>query len=325
MTQQVPDNQEVKHTHQPEIGVLVMAYGTPASPQEIEAYYTHIRRGRRPTPELLAELQQRYAAIGGTSPLMERTQAQVNGLQSALNQLAPGHYLVTSGMKHAPPFIEDSLAELVHSGIQQVIGLVLAPHYSMLSVGEYAERVHKANTSGIPFNMIKHWHQAAGYVRFLAREVQSTRAKLAEETEIAPENIAVIFTAHSLPSRILEVGDPYAAQLQETASMVAAQAQLTHWSTAWQSAGRTPEPWLGPNLLDLLTELHRSHVQGALVCPAGFVSDHLEILYDLDIEAQQVAERLGMPYARTRLPNNDPDFLATLAEVVHTQRVVLHA
>jgi ferrochelatase len=313
-----------QHTHQPEIGVLVMAYGTPGSPEEIEAYYTHIRRGRRPTPELLAELQQRYAAIGGTSPLMERTRAQAIGLQAALDQLATGHYHVTLGMKHAAPFIEDGMAELVQSGVQQVIGLVLAPHYSALSVGEYAERVNATNTTGIPFTMIKQWHQAPGYVRFLAKEVQTTRATLAAETGIASEDIEVIFTAHSLPARILEMGDPYANQLNETAHTVATQVQLTHWSTAWQSAGRTPEPWLGPNLLDVLAELPRRNVRGVLVCPAGFVSDHLEILYDLDIEARHVAERLGLALARTHMPNDDPDFLATLAQVVHTQREALY-
>src|SRR5579884_735400 len=199
-----------QHTQQPEIGVLVMAYGTPGSPEEIEAYYTHIRRGRRPTSELLKELQQRYAAIGGTSPLMERTRAQALGLQNALDQLATGHYRdglfrVALGMKHAAPFIEDGLAELVKSGVEQVIGLVLAPHYSILSVGEYAERIEAANSTGIPFTMIKEWHLIAGYVDFLAREVQKARSTLVEETGIEPEHIEVIFTAHSLPERILEM------------------------------------------------------------------------------------------------------------------------
>lgn len=311
---------EAQNRQQPEVGVLTMAYGTPASPQEIEAYYTHIRHGRRPTPELLAELQQRYAAIGGTSPLMERTRAQILGLQEALNRLAPGRYRVTAGMKHSSPFIEDGLAELVKSGVQEVIGLVLAPHYSALSVGEYAERIDAANSTGIQVSMIKHWHLAPGYVHFLAREVLTARSALAKEAGIAPEQIEVIFTAHSLPRRILGMGDPYATQLNETADAVAAQAQLTHWSIAWQSAGRTPEPWLGPNLLDVLHEFAARNVRGVLVCPAGFVSDHLEILYDLDIEARRVAEQLNLAFARTRMPNNDPDFLAMLAEVVQTQR-----
>jgi len=298
-----------------QIGVLVMAYGTASSPEHIEAYYTHIRHGRPPTPELLADLQRRYAAIGGISPLFERTQAQVAGLSAALERLAPGRYRVALGMKHAPPFLEDGVAELAASGVQQVIGLVLAPHYSALSIGEYEERVRAA--APFEFTMIHQWHLAPGYVRFLADEVQSQRAQLASEAGIEPEAVEIFFTAHSLPARVRAMGDPYEQQLRETAEAVAQVAGLKRWLLAWQSAGRTSEAWLGPDLLQRLDEL--KGVRGVLVCPAGFVSDHLEVLYDLDIEAKAYAEERGMLLRRTRMPNDDPAFLETLAEVVHEQ------
>lgn len=302
----------------PPVGVLVMAYGTPSSPEEIETYYTHVRRGHRPSPELLADLQRRYKAIGGLSPLLEHTRAQVSGFQRVLDQAEPGRFRVALGMKHARPFIEDSLAELVQSGVQQVVGLVLAPHYSALSVGEYIQRVKAANNSPVKLTFIEHWYQAPGYLAFLAAGVRESVDKLSAEFGIKPENVEVLFTAHSLPARILEMDDPYPRQLQETAEAVATLANIGQWSIAWQSAGRTSEAWLGPGLLDVLAELPARGIKGVIVCPAGFVSDHLEVLYDLDIEARQAAERLGMAFERTRLPNDEPRFLTALAGVVRT-------
>ena len=296
----------------PPTGVLVMAYGTPATPDDVEAYYTHVRRGRPPTPELLHDLRARYEAIGGTSPLLELTRAQAAGLAAALG----AGWAVELGMKHAPPFVEDGITRLAERGVRRVVGLVLAPHYSALSVGEYAARAAAAAAiadEGIELTMIDSWHLAPGYLELLAARVLSALGLLLVTDAGAVE---VVFTAHSLPERILETGDPYPDQLRETAAAVVARAGLGRWSIAWQSAGRTPEPWIGPDLLSHLAERAEVGVEGVVVCPAGFVSDHLEILYDLDVEARQVAERLGLAFARTESPNDDPAFCATLAQVV---------
>jgi len=283
------------------VGVLLMAYGTPATPADVEAYYRHVRRGRAPTPEQLADLQRRYDAIGGTSPLLARTQAQARGVQAALERHDHGRFTVALGMKHAPPFIEDGVRALAAAGVEpgRAVGLVLAPHYSRLSVGEYAARAE-----GVA--VVESWHLEPGYLDLLARFVG----------EVATADSEVVFTAHSLPSRILAEGDPYPSQLAETAAAVAEAAGVEHWSVAWQSAGRTPEPWIGPDILDVLRDRAARGVERVVVCPAGFVSDHLEVLYDLDVEATALAAELGIGFARTRMPNDDPQFCATLAEVV---------
>ncbi len=288
------------------VGVLLMAYGTPASPGDVEAYYTHVRRGRPPTPELLAELQARYEAIGGISPLSQRTAAQAAGIGAALGD----GYVVELGMKHARPFVEDGVAALARAGARRAVGLVLAPHYSRLSVGEYAARARAAGDElGIEVDVVESWHLEPGYVDLLAGFVADGVAGLGEGCE-------VLFTAHSLPTRILAEGDPYPRQLEETAAAVAARVGLERWSVAWQSAGRTPEPWIGPDILEVLRARAASGSEGVLVCPAGFVSDHLEVLYDLDVEAAGLARSLGLPFARTRMPNDHPQFCATVAGVV---------
>ena len=283
------------------VGVLLMAYGTPATPDDVEAYYTHVRRGRRPTPELLADLQRRYSAIGGTSPLLEVTRRQAVGVQAELGD----GFRVELGMKHAPPFIEDGVAALTSAGVERSVGLVLAPHYSMLSIGEYAERA-----AGI--DVVEHWWDAPGYLDLLVDAVKRGLDSL-------PEGSEVVFTAHSLPVRILETGDPYPDQLRATAEAVAARAGLARWSQAWQSAGRTLDPWLGPDILELLDDRAAGGRAGVLVCPCGFVSEHLEILYDLDVEARARAAALSLPFARTAMPNDDPAFLRTLADVVRAR------
>ena len=292
------------------VGVLLMAYGTPATPDDIEAYYTHVRRGRPPTPELLEELRGRYAAIGGTSPLLERTEEQRVGIQAALGD----GYRVELGMKHAPPFLEDGVAALAAAGVDRIVGLVLAPHYSALSVGEYEARVEAAAAeAGLPLAMVRSWHLAPGYLDLLAEFVTKAVA------DLGVDPVEVVFTAHSLPERILAMGDPYPDQLFETAKAVAERCGLTRWSVGWQSAGRTPEPWIGPDLLSVLPMLVAAGAAGAVVCPAGFVSDHLEVLYDLDVEARAEAARLGLAFARTPSPNAHPAFCATLAEVVRSR------
>jgi ferrochelatase len=284
-----------------------MAYGTPATPNDIEAYYTHVRRGRPPSPAQLDELRGRYEAIGGTSPLLERTEEQRAGIAAALGE----GFRVELGMKHAPPFLEDGVAALAAAGVDHIVGLVLAPHYSALSVGEYATRAAAAaDGAGVALRMVESWHLAPGYLDLLAGFVGDAVAGLGVEP------VEVVFTAHSLPERILAMGDPYPDQLAETAAAVAARARVTRWSVGWQSAGRTPEPWIGPDLLSVLPMLVAAGAAGAVVCACGFVSDHLEVLYDLDVEARAEAAKLGLAFARTPSPNAHPAFCATLAEVV---------
>ena len=284
-----------------------MAYGTPATPAEVEAYYTHVRRGRPPTAEQLADLRRRYDAIGGTSPLLARTEEQAAGIQAALGD----GYLVELGMKHAAPFVEDGVAALAKAGVDRIVGLVLAPHYSALSVGEYEKRAKAAaDEAGVDFTMVRSWHLAEGYLDLLAGFVR------AEVERLGVEPVEVVFTAHSLPTRILDMGDPYPDQLAETAGAVAARAGVPRWSLGWQSAGRTPEPWIGPDILAVLPALVEGGAAGVVVCPAGFVSDHLEVLYDLDIEARAAAGAIGLAFTRTPSPNAEPSFCAALAGVV---------
>jgi len=299
------------------IGVLLMAYGTPAGPDDVERYYTHIRRGRPPTPELLADLQRRYQAIGGISPLLEITRAQAAGLQAALDQAHADRFRVVLGMKHASPFIEEGVAELAAAGVDRAVGLVLAPHLSALSGSEYVRRARAAAdevAAGMELTFVEQWHDAPGYLDFLADAVTDALARLDNAGVAGPH---VLFTAHSLPARLLATDDPHPGQVEETAAAVAARARIERWSVAWQSAGRTEEEWLGPDGRDVIRELATDDgVTGVVVCPAGFVADHLEVLYDVDVECRQVAEEAGLAFARTAAPNADPAFVATLADVV---------
>ena len=301
-------------THErPAVGVVVMAYGTPATPDDIEPYYTHIRRGRPPSPEELANLTERYDALGGVSPLAARTEAQLAAIQTGLDALSPGEYLVALGQKHASPFIEDAVAELAAAGVERITGLVLAPHYSAASVGQYQERAAAACAEhDVPFDAINSWHLLPEYLDFLAAAVIEARAAL-------PAAHKVFFTAHSLPEKVL-VGDPYPDQLRESAEAVAERVGLApwpDWSLSWQSAGRTADPWRGPDINVVIRELGATgRAEGVLVCAQGFVADHLEVLYDLDIESAKVAAESGLAFARTRSLNDDPDTMAALAELV---------
>jgi len=295
------------------LGVVVMAYGTPASSGDVEAYYTHIRRGNAPTPEQLADLTARYDAIGGTSPLAERTEAQRAGLAAALEERAPGQCEVVLGQKHAAPCIEEAAAQLAALGVEAMVGLVLAPHFSRFSVGQYQERLSAAAVEhGARATAIDSWHLEPTYVAFLASAVRNALTGL-------PARAKVLFTAHSLPERVL-VDDPYPGQLRASAAAVAEAAGLDRWagwSLCWQSAGRTPEPWRGPDVLDVIRDLAATgRADGVLVCPQGFVSDHLEVVYDLDIEARRVADDVGLAFARTRVLNDDPSVLGALADRV---------
>jgi ferrochelatase len=303
------------------VGVLVMAHGTPSRRQDIEPFYTRIRRGRPPSSEQLTELEDRYAAIGGLSPLTERTLAQVDGVRAALEQRAPGRYVVTYGAKHTAPLIEEGAATLTGAGagagVRRVIGLVLAPHGASMGSAEYMERAETAIGGQVPFVAVPPWYAEPDLVALLAERVTDALASLVKGGDQTQDRYPVIFTAHSLPARVAEAGDTYPEQLEESARLVAEAAGLARWQVAWQSAGRTPEPWLGPDIRDVVRQLTEGgDVAGVVVCPIGFVTDHLEVLYDLDIELAAVAAEVDLPFARTASLNTDPRFIAVLADVV---------
>lgn len=296
-------------------GVVLMAYGTPRRREDLADYYTDIRRGHPPTAEQLAQLAARYDAIstdGDLSPLAARTDAQAEALQRELDAIEPGEFRVAIGMKHAAPRIEEAVQRLVGGGATRLVGIVMAPHYSALSVGDYLARLRQA-AGDVPTAAVRSWATEPAYVDFLAGEVGRL-------LDAMPANTKVLFTAHSLPERVIAMGDPYPAELRATATAVGRELGLgpwSAWSVAWQSAGRTPEPWLGPDVLAVIDTLAASeNASGIVVCPCGFVADHLEILYDLDVEARARAKERGLAFARTRALNADPVVFAALARRV---------
>jgi ferrochelatase len=296
-----------------------MAYGTPSSPGQVEAFYTDVRRGRAPSAGQLADLVRRYEAIGGVSPLSRRTAEQVEGIQQQLELRFPGRYLCTLGNKHSEPRIENAIENLAGQGTRDLVGIVLAPHYSRGSVGEYVSRAsERATDLGMSAAFVEHWHDHPVLVELLAERVIRALESLGTAGTDARENngLLLLVTAHSLPVRVVADGDPYAGQLRRTGELVASASGLRRWDVGWQSAGRTPEPWLGPDVLDRLRALPGEKVSAVVVCPAGFTSDHLEILYDLDIEASRVAAETGVAFARTASLNADPRMCAGLADLV---------
>jgi len=296
--------------------VLLMAYGMPRSREEILPYYTDIRRGRPPTEEQLSDLTARYEAIGGLSPLAALTEAQRDALQTALNNIAPNTYHVALGLKHAAPMIEDAVQQLAQEGFTKIVAFVLAPHFSSFSIGQYIDRATTAATPhGISVVGITSWATEEAFIDFLAADMSAKLATMPAATH-------VLFTAHSLPQRIIDAGDPYPAELRSTAVAVAAKVGLTEnaqWSIAWQSAGRTPEPWIGPDILDVIDQLatQSNPATGVLVSACGFVADHLEVLFDLDIEASHRAEQHGLAFARTECVNDNGAIMNALAHRVH--------
>jgi ferrochelatase len=283
--------------------VILMAYGSPATADDIRPYFEDIRGGKPVSDEAVAELAERYRRIGGRSPLDDVTEAQRAALERELG------IPVFVGMKHWQPRIAEAVARALEAGATRLIGLVLAPHYSRMSVGEYRERLDAAlDGRDAELVLVESWHDDDAFVQVVADRVRSTDAW-------------VVFTAHSLPERILAAGDPYQEQLLETSRLVAGRAGLgERWSFAFQSASSTGVPWLGPDILDELGRLHGDGVRKVLVAPVGFVSDHLEILWDIDVEAVDRAAELGLELARIESMNDDPAFIRALAGVVERTR-----
>jgi protoporphyrin/coproporphyrin ferrochelatase len=277
--------------------VVLMAYGSPAREEDIRPYLEDIRDGR-PVPDgAVEELTERYRRIGGRSPLDEATEAQRAALERELG------LPVFVGMKHWQPRIAEAVDQALAGGADTIVGLVLAPHYSRLSVEGYRERLERALEGRADLRFVESWHTHEPYLDVLADRIRGTDAH-------------VVFTAHSLPARIIDEGDPYRDQLLETARLVADRAGVDSWSFAFQSESRTGEPWLGPDILEALDALKADGVERVLVCPIGFVSDHLEILWDLDVEARERAGELGLELDRIESLNDDPAFVSGLAELV---------
>jgi protoporphyrin/coproporphyrin ferrochelatase len=299
------------------IGVLVMAYGGPASLDEIPGYLADIRHGR-PTPRAVVdEIAENYRAIGGRSPLLEVSRRQVDALAEELGD----DFRCYLGMRHWSPWIEEVVGEMVSDGIERAVSLVLAPHFSALSVARYQQKVAdglELYRGRIDVEHVPSYHDAPGLVEAFAARVEDGLSRWPEADR---GRVQVVFSAHSLPERVLASGDPYGEQCLETARLVAARAGLDDdsWSWAYQSAGRTPEPWAGPDLGEHLEELAAQGVRDVVSVPVGFVSDHVEILFDIDHEAAAAAAGLGMRLERPPALNDDPLFIATLAEVVRAR------
>ena len=290
-------------------GIMVMAYGGPSSLDQVEAYYTHIRGGRRPSPELLEELVSRYRAIGGGSPLLEITKRQGRGLERALE--GRSGVKVYAGMKHSPPFIADVMSAAGTEGVTELLCIVLAPHYSSMSIGGYAKAVEEANLrlpEKMKITFVKSWHKNPKMVAMWTKSVAVAR-------DAAGPDASLVFSAHSLPERIIREGDPYKDQLLESSRLIADSAGWNDWSFTFQSQSKTGEPWLGPDILDHLEALHKQGKRKFISAPIGFVSDHLEILYDIDIEAMRWAAEHGARLVRCELPNDSPGMTASLVEI----------
>jgi ferrochelatase len=292
-----------------------MAYGGPNSLTEIPGYLSDIRSGRPTTPAVLEEITHNYQQIGGKSPLLEISTRQRDAVAARLD---PAHFRCYLGMRHWSPWIEEVVGQMLDDGITHAISLVLAPHFSKLSIAKYQEKIADGLAmyrGQIAFEHIASYHDAPQYIQALSNRVQDglSRWPAAERS-----NVHVVFSAHSLPTRILKLGDPYDRQLRETAQLVAKQAGLRgeQWSWSYQSAGRSPEPWLGPQLEEYIPELAAQGIKNIVSIPIGFVSDHVEILYDIDIKAQGVARELGVRLERPPALNDDSLYIDTLVDLI---------
>jgi ferrochelatase len=298
------------------IGVLLMAYGGPDSLDDIPAFLLDIRGGRPTSQELIDEITENYRQIGGKSPLLDITRRQAALVEAKLNAGAPSgiHFKTYIGMRHWTPRIKDAVDQMIADGVRRAVALVLAPHYSGMSIAKYFAKLDEAlaaHDQPFTYHAITSYHDHPLYLEALARRVSTGLAPM-------PADTLVIFSAHSLPARIIEQGDPYDAQLRETALLVAEKVGLAdeQWTFSYQSAGRSPEPWLGPQIQDYAVELAGQGHKSLLSCVVGFVADHVEILFDIDIKAKQAAERAGARLVRVPSLNDDPLFIAALADVV---------
>ena len=297
-------------------GVLLMAYGTPENLSDVEPYYRDILGGREPGPEAVATLVERYRAVGGGTPLLEVTRSVADLLEQRLNRDGGDvTWRVYVGMKHWHPYIAEAVELIAADGVDELIALPLAPHYSRMSTDGYHEAV-ASSMEGVAspplMRSIESWHANPLFVALVAQRIRDALAR----ADAASSDVQVLFTAHSLPARIVEEGDPYPEELAESAAAIARAAGLASWRLAYQSAAKTGTPWLGPDILEGIGQIAREGGKNVLVVPFGFVCDHLEILFDVDIMAKRAAEGLGVRLARIEMPNDAPDFVEALFDIV---------
>jgi len=292
-----------------QIAVLVMAYGGPGNLDEVEPYLMDVRGGRPTKPQLVEEIRARYARIGGRSPILELTRAQAAGIARALGD----RFTVHVGMRHWHPYIQDAVGEIARAGQNRVVGVAMAPHYSNMSVGAYEKKLLQAADGRLDVALVRTWWKQPQFLDAVANRVVQALQRFPR-----PSKVQVVFTAHSLPERILASADPYADELKASAAEVGRRARVNDWRFAYQSAGATAEPWLGPDVEDVLPELAKAGHDAVLLVPIGFVCDHVEILYDIDVECQAVARRLGIQLERTESLNDDPGLVAAVADAVRS-------
>jgi ferrochelatase len=289
------------------IPVLLMAYGGPENLDEVEPYLLDVRGGRPTKAELVEEIRGRYAKIGGRSPLRELTEAQAAGLARALGPRFPTFV----GMRHWHPYIKETVDRIAAEGHRRLVGIVMAPHYSAMSVGAYEKKLLEAAAGRLEPVLVQRWGDHPKFIAAVASRVRETLARFP-----APGRVQVLFTAHSLPERILANGDRYPDELRASAAAVAGAVGLEAWHFAFQSAGATPEPWLGPEAGSVIKKLAAAGHDAFLIVPIGFVCDHVEVLYDVDIEYRRLAQELGVRLERTTSLNADPMLIATLEDLV---------
>lgn len=292
-------------------GVLVMAYGGPNHLDEVEPYLLDVRGGRPTAPGIVHEVRERYHEIGGRSPILEHTQAQAGALEAALNRQG-GNFRAYVGMRHWHPYIQTTLAEMARDGVRRAVGLVMAPHYSRMSIGAYYKKVAEAEAP-VTVVPIERWHRLPGYLEALAGRV---RAALADFPDAVRPQVPVIFTAHSLPQRILEWNDPYPSELQATVAAVMERLGDQPHHFAYQSAAMTPDPWLGPDASEVIARLAAEGRRHVLIAPIGFVCEHAEIMYDVDIVFRRQAEALSVDLRRIEMLNTAPAMIAGLAGLI---------
>jgi len=295
--------------------VLLMAYGSPGSLDEVEPYYRHIRGGRIPTAEQVAELTERYRRVGGSTPLLRISIEVASALEQRLNRVSESRYRVYVGMKHWHPFIGETVSRIAADGAGRIVAIPLAPHYSQMSTDGYRSSVEEAVSSlpaPLPVRFVESWHGNPLFIEAAAEKVRKAVESLLPE-EAA--NAEVVFTAHSLPRAILQWDDPYPRELLQSSEAVATAAGVASWRFAYQSASHTGQPWLGPDILESLAALPDEGKRVVLVVPIGFVSDNLEILFDIDVEAEELAEGLDIRLARTEMLNTSPAFIEALTDV----------
>ncbi|MFH4904539.1 ferrochelatase [Staphylococcus cohnii] len=299
------------------VGLLVMAYGTPYKESDIEAYYTDIRHGKKPTEAELQDLKDRYKFIGGLSPLAGTTNRQAEALCSELNnQYTDVNFKLYIGLKHIHPFIEDAVKAMNKESIEEAVTVVLAPHYSSFSVGSYNKRAQEeADKYGITLKHVEHYYQQPKFIQYWTEKVNETLEQIPKEEH---DETVLVVSAHSLPKGLIEKNnDPYPNELHDTAELLKAKSNITHVAEGWQSEGNTGTPWLGPDVQDLTRNLYEKYnYKNFIYTPVGFVCEHLEVLYDNDYECKIICDELGVNYFRPAMPNTDPLFIGAIVDEI---------